>query len=249
MSTRVKVIFWFTWVQCFHSLLNMKHLMFFSVKFSFCLFIQLTQITRTGQSTWESKNILAVSFAPLVQQSRADGEKPDTVHLRKFPRLIKQTNKKKNPPSFCVSLSLTHLEMQSRQYFKFNAWCVESWLWHMKLAPRPLPRPSYSSPWNTETLFSFTSSLVYADLVEGLVRLYGLFLFVWRTALKHRVISLCPQPQWLSAAFRISLGSTYAALSETWPTRTARERGRRRESPRSANAGAVAGDASTLTFL
>lgn len=126
MSTRVKVIFWFTWVQCFHSsLLNVKHLMFFSVKFSFCLFIQLTQITRTGQSTWESKNILAVSFAPLVQQSRADGEKPDTVHLRKFPRLIKQT-KKKNPPSFCVSLSLTHLETQSRQYFKFNAWCVES---------------------------------------------------------------------------------------------------------------------------
>ncbi|KAF3858167.1 hypothetical protein F7725_011368 [Dissostichus mawsoni] len=29
----------------------------------------------------ESKNILAVSFAPLVQQSRADGEKPDTVEL------------------------------------------------------------------------------------------------------------------------------------------------------------------------
>ncbi|KAL4646440.1 protein-L-isoaspartate O-methyltransferase domain-containing protein 1-like [Arapaima gigas] len=37
---------------------------------------QLTQITRTGQSTWESKNILAVSFAPLVQQSRTDGNKP-----------------------------------------------------------------------------------------------------------------------------------------------------------------------------
>ncbi|KAI4809820.1 hypothetical protein KUCAC02_018684 [Chaenocephalus aceratus] len=42
---------------------------------------QLTQITRTGQCSWESKNILAVSFAPLVQQSRADGEKPDTVEL------------------------------------------------------------------------------------------------------------------------------------------------------------------------
>lgn len=50
----------------------------------FCLFLQLTQITRTGQSAWESKNILAVSFAPLVQQSRADGDKPDTVHLREF---------------------------------------------------------------------------------------------------------------------------------------------------------------------
>ncbi|XP_064203124.1 protein-L-isoaspartate O-methyltransferase domain-containing protein 1 isoform X2 [Anguilla rostrata] len=43
---------------------------------------QLTQITRTGQSTWESKNILAVSFAPLVQQNRPEGSKPDAVKLR-----------------------------------------------------------------------------------------------------------------------------------------------------------------------
>ncbi|MBN3319314.1 PCMD1 protein, partial [Atractosteus spatula] len=42
---------------------------------------QLTQITRTGQSTWESKNILAVSFAPLVQPNRTDGNKPETVKL------------------------------------------------------------------------------------------------------------------------------------------------------------------------
>ncbi|TSL82579.1 Protein-L-isoaspartate O-methyltransferase domain-containing protein 1 [Bagarius yarrelli] len=42
---------------------------------------QLTQITRTGQSSWESKNILAVSFAPLVQQNRSEGCKPDTVKL------------------------------------------------------------------------------------------------------------------------------------------------------------------------
>ncbi|XP_040028127.2 protein-L-isoaspartate O-methyltransferase domain-containing protein 1 [Gasterosteus aculeatus] len=42
---------------------------------------QLTQITRTGQCTWDSKNILAVSFAPLAQQSVADGEKPDAVQL------------------------------------------------------------------------------------------------------------------------------------------------------------------------
>ncbi|XP_051944497.1 protein-L-isoaspartate O-methyltransferase domain-containing protein 1 isoform X2 [Hippocampus zosterae] len=42
---------------------------------------QLTQITRTGQCTWDSKNILAVSFAPLVQQSRADGDKSDSVQL------------------------------------------------------------------------------------------------------------------------------------------------------------------------
>lgn len=55
--------------------------------------MQLTQITRTGQCTWESNNILAVSFAPLVQQSRADGEKPDSVQLRKFSN--KTNNKKK----------------------------------------------------------------------------------------------------------------------------------------------------------
>ncbi|KAL2097800.1 hypothetical protein ACEWY4_007007 [Coilia grayii] len=42
---------------------------------------QLTQITRTGQSSWESKDILAVSFAPLVQQNRADCSKPETVEL------------------------------------------------------------------------------------------------------------------------------------------------------------------------
>ncbi|XP_038622397.1 protein-L-isoaspartate O-methyltransferase domain-containing protein 1 isoform X2 [Tachyglossus aculeatus] len=42
---------------------------------------QLTQIMRTGQNTWESKNILAVSFAPLVQPSRNDNSKPDSVGL------------------------------------------------------------------------------------------------------------------------------------------------------------------------
>uniref|UniRef100_A0AAY4B3T7 Protein-L-isoaspartate O-methyltransferase domain-containing protein 1 n=1 Tax=Denticeps clupeoides TaxID=299321 RepID=A0AAY4B3T7_9TELE len=42
---------------------------------------QLTQITRTGQSSWESKNILPVSFTPLVQQSRPDAIKRDTVDL------------------------------------------------------------------------------------------------------------------------------------------------------------------------
>ncbi|KAM9789555.1 protein-L-isoaspartate O-methyltransferase domain-containing protein 1 [Neosynchiropus ocellatus] len=42
---------------------------------------QLTQITRTGQATWEKKNILEVSFAPLVQQNKADGQKSDVVCL------------------------------------------------------------------------------------------------------------------------------------------------------------------------
>nr|XP_033789585.1 protein-L-isoaspartate O-methyltransferase domain-containing protein 1 isoform X2 [Geotrypetes seraphini]XP_033789586.1 protein-L-isoaspartate O-methyltransferase domain-containing protein 1 isoform X2 [Geotrypetes seraphini] len=42
---------------------------------------QLTQILRTGQNTWESKNILAVSFAPLVQPNRSDNNKCETVIL------------------------------------------------------------------------------------------------------------------------------------------------------------------------
>jgi len=46
------------------------------------LVLKLTQITRTGQCTWDSKNILAVSFAPLAQPSVADGENPDAVQLR-----------------------------------------------------------------------------------------------------------------------------------------------------------------------
>ncbi|NXU63966.1 PCMD1 protein, partial [Horornis vulcanius] len=41
----------------------------------------LTQILRTGQNTWESKNILAVSFAPLVQPNRNDNGKHDAVGL------------------------------------------------------------------------------------------------------------------------------------------------------------------------
>ncbi|XP_042187718.1 protein-L-isoaspartate O-methyltransferase domain-containing protein 1 isoform X2 [Callorhinchus milii] len=44
---------------------------------------QLTQIIRTGQNTWETKNILAVSFAPLIQPSRTDSLKSDNVGLPK----------------------------------------------------------------------------------------------------------------------------------------------------------------------
>lgn len=45
---------------------------------------QLTQITRTGQNTWESKNILAVSFAPLVQPDKSDKGKSESVRLPSF---------------------------------------------------------------------------------------------------------------------------------------------------------------------
>ncbi|XP_029330447.1 uncharacterized protein LOC110310769 isoform X2 [Mus caroli] len=45
---------------------------------------QLTQIMRTGQNTWESKNILAVSFAPLVQPSKNDNGTPDSVGLHRI---------------------------------------------------------------------------------------------------------------------------------------------------------------------
>ena len=39
----------------------------------------LTQIMRSKQNTWESKNIIAVSFAPLVQPSKKDNGKPEPV--------------------------------------------------------------------------------------------------------------------------------------------------------------------------
>ncbi|TNN64970.1 Protein-L-isoaspartate O-methyltransferase domain-containing protein 1 [Liparis tanakae] len=56
---------------------------------------QLTQITRTGQCTWDSKNILAVSFAPLAQPSVADGEKPDAVRLRESSGAAGEEKKKR----------------------------------------------------------------------------------------------------------------------------------------------------------
>nr|XP_033819462.1 protein-L-isoaspartate O-methyltransferase domain-containing protein 2 isoform X2 [Geotrypetes seraphini] len=43
---------------------------------------KLTKITRTGTSSWETKKILAVSFAPLIQPSKTDSGKSKTVHLR-----------------------------------------------------------------------------------------------------------------------------------------------------------------------
>ncbi|XP_060086592.1 protein-L-isoaspartate O-methyltransferase domain-containing protein 2 [Heteronotia binoei] len=42
---------------------------------------KLTKITRTGPSAWETKKILAVSFAPLIQPNHADSGKSKLVHL------------------------------------------------------------------------------------------------------------------------------------------------------------------------
>lgn len=42
---------------------------------------KLTKITRTGPSAWETKKILAVSFAPLVQPPRSESGKSRLVHL------------------------------------------------------------------------------------------------------------------------------------------------------------------------
>lgn len=42
---------------------------------------QLTQIMLTGETTWESKNNLAISFAPLVHQSENDYGKLAIVGL------------------------------------------------------------------------------------------------------------------------------------------------------------------------
>ncbi|KAM3839372.1 protein-L-isoaspartate O-methyltransferase domain-containing protein 2 isoform 1-T2 [Vipera latastei] len=42
---------------------------------------KLTKITRTGPSAWETKKILAVSFAPLIQPNHSDSGKSKLVHL------------------------------------------------------------------------------------------------------------------------------------------------------------------------
>ncbi|KAG9474576.1 hypothetical protein GDO78_004720 [Eleutherodactylus coqui] len=44
-------------------------------------FIQLTKITRTGLTTWDTKKILAVSFAPLVQPSKTENGRRHPLHL------------------------------------------------------------------------------------------------------------------------------------------------------------------------
>ncbi|XP_021528173.2 protein-L-isoaspartate O-methyltransferase domain-containing protein 2 isoform X1 [Aotus nancymaae] len=42
---------------------------------------KLTKITRTGPSAWETKKILAVSFAPLIQPCHSESGKPRLVQL------------------------------------------------------------------------------------------------------------------------------------------------------------------------
>ncbi|KAG5201627.1 hypothetical protein R6Z07F_012312 [Ovis aries] len=42
---------------------------------------KLTKITRTGPSAWETKKILAVSFAPLIQPCQSENGKSRLVHL------------------------------------------------------------------------------------------------------------------------------------------------------------------------
>uniref|UniRef100_A0A0F7Z9Z2 Protein-L-isoaspartate O-methyltransferase domain-containing protein 2-like protein n=1 Tax=Crotalus adamanteus TaxID=8729 RepID=A0A0F7Z9Z2_CROAD len=42
---------------------------------------KLTKIIRTGPSAWETKKILAVSFAPLIQPNHSDSGKSRLVHL------------------------------------------------------------------------------------------------------------------------------------------------------------------------
>lgn len=43
---------------------------------------QLTKITRTGATSWETKKIISVSFAPLVLPKHNTNGKPKTVPLR-----------------------------------------------------------------------------------------------------------------------------------------------------------------------
>ncbi|KAG7224244.1 hypothetical protein INR49_000487 [Caranx melampygus] len=45
---------------------------------------KLTKITRTGMSSWETKKIISVSFAPLVLPKHSTNGKPKTVPLPKY---------------------------------------------------------------------------------------------------------------------------------------------------------------------
>ncbi|XP_016333150.1 protein-L-isoaspartate O-methyltransferase domain-containing protein 2-like [Sinocyclocheilus anshuiensis] len=47
---------------------------------------KLTKITRTGQSSWETKKIIAVTFAPLVQPKQNVNGRPRSVPLRDSPK-------------------------------------------------------------------------------------------------------------------------------------------------------------------
>lgn len=45
--------------------------------------VQLTKITRTGPNSWETRKIISVSFAPLVQPKHSSSNcRPKTVPLR-----------------------------------------------------------------------------------------------------------------------------------------------------------------------
>ncbi|XP_047600222.1 protein-L-isoaspartate O-methyltransferase domain-containing protein 2 isoform X2 [Lutra lutra] len=50
---------------------------------------KLTKITRTGPSAWETKKILAVSFAPLVQPCHSESGKSRLVQLRTDTQFVK----------------------------------------------------------------------------------------------------------------------------------------------------------------
>ena len=53
-----------------------------SVSVQLCLLFQLLQINRTSETTWETKNILPVSFASLIMPN---GNGPvDLIDLRKI---------------------------------------------------------------------------------------------------------------------------------------------------------------------
>lgn len=45
-------------------------------------FVKLTKISRTGPNSWETKKIISVSFAPLVQPKHNANGKPRTFPLR-----------------------------------------------------------------------------------------------------------------------------------------------------------------------
>lgn len=68
-----------------------------SCVFILLYFLQLTKITRTGPNSWETKKIISVSFAPLVQPKHSTNGKPKTVPLREshFGHCLYSKKKKK----------------------------------------------------------------------------------------------------------------------------------------------------------
>lgn len=193
-----------------------------------------------------------------MQQSRAEGEKPDTVQLREFRCL---DNKRK--------LALKWKSGCSCFFFFLSVLCFRGtarWNWLEAISPRAvwyhtcffcLQEVLAADSWSNLALLLKHSSSVSCRIRTCLcwpsggyvVVVFILVVVVGDIVLKHCLIPLRPQPLWPFAASRTCLAFTSAALSETCWTRTVRRRPWCRGFHTSAKGGAVGDGASTPTFL